>query len=260
MPRNLWKASSFRQIQESERSRTDENVMPVIVSAAWQGKARPHGDTAKNRLPQPSMQTLRTPCVVVRNDVVDHQSAFVSFPRLGRYLVRLFDLLPSGHEGGPVLQGPAIILNVSDLEAVSVDAIGECDDILQMVEVLAMDHGVDGQRQTDFADPGSQFTSVAFTQVRKDAGVKISMDGRGRWMDNVMIERLRRSLKYECVYLQAFKMGSQARTGIGGWIDYYNTSRPRSVFDGRTPEEVYIGRDTPSPGHAPEMASEMLAA
>jgi len=123
-----------------------------------------------------------------------------------------------------------------------------------------MDHGVDGQRQTDFADPGSQFTSVAFTQVLKDAGVKISMDGRGRWMDSVMIERLRRSLKYEWVYLQAFEIGSQARTGIGGWIDYYNTSRPHSVFDGRTPEEVYIGRDAPSPGHAPEMASEMLAA
>ena len=61
-------------------------------------------------------------------------------------------------------------------------------------------------------------------------------------MDNVMIERLWRSLKYECVYLQAFETGSQARAGIGGWIDYYNTSRPHSVFDGRTSEEVYTGR------------------
>ena len=110
------------------------------------------------------------------------------------------------------------------------------------------------------SDQGSQFTSLEFTQVLKDAGVKISMDGRGRWMDNVMIERLWRSLKYECVYLQAFETGSQARTGIGGWIDYYNTSRPHSVFDGRTPEEVYSGRDAPSPGHAPEMAPEALAA
>ncbi len=88
----------------------------------------------------------------------------------------------------------------------------------------------------------------------------ISMDGKGRWMDNVMIERLWRSLKYECVYLQAFESGSQARTGIGGWIDYYNTSRPQSVFDVRTPEEVYSGRDAPSPGHAPERAPEALAA
>ena len=74
------------------------------------------------------------------------------------------------------------------------------------------------------------------------------------------VERLWRSLKCECVYLQAFETGSQARTGIGGWIDYYNTSRPHSVFDGRTPEEVYTGRDAPSPGHAPEMAPEALAA
>ena len=71
-------------------------------------------------------------------------------------------------------------------------------------------------------DQGSQFTSLAFTQTLKDAGVKISMDGRGRWMDNVMIERLWRSLKYECVYLQAFETGSEARAGIGRWIDYYN--------------------------------------
>jgi putative transposase len=110
------------------------------------------------------------------------------------------------------------------------------------------------------SDQGSQFTSLEFTQVLKDASVRISMDGKGRWMDNVMIERLWRSLKYECVYLQAFETGSQARTGIGGWIDYYNTSRPHSVFDGRTPEEVYTGRNAPSPGHAPEMAPEALAA
>ena len=110
------------------------------------------------------------------------------------------------------------------------------------------------------SDQGSQFTSLEFTQVLKDAGVRISMDGKGRWMDNVMIERLWRSLKYECVYLQAFETGSQARAGIGRWIDYYNSSRPHSLFDGRTPEEVYSGRDAPSPGHAPEMAPETLAA
>ena len=109
-------------------------------------------------------------------------------------------------------------------------------------------------------DQGSQFISVPFTQVLKDAKIKISMDGKGRWMDNVFIERLWRSLKYECVYLQAFQTGIEARAGIGQWIDYYNTSRPHSAFDGRTPEEVYSGRDAPSPGHAPEMASHPLAA
>src|SRR5664280_1219550 len=72
-------------------------------------------------------------------------------------------------------------------------------------------------------DQGSQFTSFAFTNTLKDAGIRISMDGRGRWMDNVFIERLRRSLKYECVFLKAFETGSEARAGIGRWIEYYNT-------------------------------------
>ncbi|OSM07328.1 putative Transposase for insertion sequence element IS904 [Magnetofaba australis IT-1] len=64
-------------------------------------------------------------------------------------------------------------------------------------------------------DQGSQFTSQAFTDVLKDAGARISMDCKGRWLDNVFIERLWRSLKYECVYLNAFETGSQARQGIG---------------------------------------------
>jgi putative transposase len=88
-------------------------------------------------------------------------------------------------------------------------------------------------------DQGSQFTSFAFTNILKDADIRISMDGRGRWMDNVFIERLWRSLKYECVFLNAFETGTEARTGIGSWIGYYNTDRPHSVFGGRTPDEVY---------------------
>jgi len=88
-------------------------------------------------------------------------------------------------------------------------------------------------------DQGSQFTSFAFTTTLKDAGIRISMDGRGRWMDNVFIERLWRSLKYECVFLNAFETGSEARSGIGSWIGYYNSRRPHSAFDGRTPDEVY---------------------
>jgi len=88
-------------------------------------------------------------------------------------------------------------------------------------------------------DQGSQFTSFAFTNTLKDAGIRISMDGRGRWMDNVFIERLWRSLKYECVFLNAFETGSEARFGIGRWIGYYNAARPHSSFQGRMPDEVY---------------------
>jgi putative transposase len=88
-------------------------------------------------------------------------------------------------------------------------------------------------------DQGSQFTSLAFTTTLKDAGIRISMDGRGRWMDNVFIERLWRSLKYECVFLNAFETGSEARIGIGRWIAYYNAARPHSSLGGRTPSEAY---------------------
>ena len=101
-------------------------------------------------------------------------------------------------------------------------------------------------------DQGSHFTSLAFTQDLKDAGVRISMDGKGRWMDSVMIKRLWRSLKYECVYLQAFETDSEARAGIGSWIDYYNISRPHSALAGQRPAEAYHGRAAGSPGHAPE--------
>jgi putative transposase len=90
-------------------------------------------------------------------------------------------------------------------------------------------------------DQGSQFTSPRFTGVLQDAGVRISMDGRGRWIDNVFIERLWRSVKYECVYLNAFETGSEARAGIGRWISYYNGVRPHSALAGRTPDEAYAG-------------------
>ena len=72
-----------------------------------------------------------------------------------------------------------------------------------------------------------------------DAEVRISMDGRGRWMDNVFIERLWRSLKYECVFLNAFETGGAALDGIGRWLDYYNRRRPHSALGDRTPDEAY---------------------
>jgi putative transposase len=88
-------------------------------------------------------------------------------------------------------------------------------------------------------DQGSQFTSPQFNAMLTDAAVRISMDGRGRWMDNVFIERLWRSLKYECVYLHAFETGSELRAGLARWIGYYNVRRPHSSLGGQTPNEAY---------------------
>ena len=89
-------------------------------------------------------------------------------------------------------------------------------------------------------DQGSQFTSFQFTNILRDHGIRISMDGKGRWMDNVFIERLWRSLKYECVYLNNFENGRQAKDHIGNWMNHYNLTRPHSTFDGQTPYEVYM--------------------
>ena len=88
-------------------------------------------------------------------------------------------------------------------------------------------------------DQGSQFTSCDFTGALKDADVAISMDGRGRCMDNIFIERLWRSLKYEAVYLHDLTDGFRAERVIGEWIDFYNTERPHSALAGQTPAEVY---------------------
>src|SRR5690606_38518129 len=108
---------------------------------------------------------------------------------------------------------------------------------------------------------GSQFTSFAFTSVLRNADVRISMDGRGRWMDNVFIERLWRSMKYECVYLHAFETGSELLAGLGRLITYYNTRRPHSGLAGRTPADAY-GRVGSSDhgGHAPHDLMTKLAA
>jgi len=91
-------------------------------------------------------------------------------------------------------------------------------------------------------DQGSQFTSLDFTGVLKDAQVTISMDGRGRCLDNIFIERLWRSLKYEAVYLHELTDGFVAQRVIGEWIGFYNTARPHSALDGKTPAEAYCAR------------------
>ena len=112
----------------------------------------------------------------------------------------------------------------------------DADFCIAALEDALMNYGIPEIFNTD---QGSQFTSYPFTQVLKDAQIKISMDGKGRWMDNIMIERLWRSLKYECVYLNAFEVGSETRQGIGKWINFYNERRPHSSLDDYTPDEVY---------------------
>ena len=89
------------------------------------------------------------------------------------------------------------------------------------------------------SDQGSQFTSEKFTGVLEDRGIAVSMDGRGRCLDNIFIERLWRSLKYEEVYLRDYALVSDAHAGIGNWFRFYNHQRPHQSLGDRTPAELY---------------------
>jgi putative transposase len=112
---------------------------------------------------------------------------------------------------------------------------GFCIEALQ--EALEL-HGKPGIFNTD---QGSQFTSSDFIEVLQRQEISISMDGKGAWRDNVFVERLWRSVKYEEVYLKAYQSVSEARDSIGCYIQFYNTLRPHSALDRQTPDEAYFG-------------------
>ena len=99
-----------------------------------------------------------------------------------------------------------------------------------------------GAPQIFNTDQGSQFTSGEWTDTLKAAGVQISMDGKGRWIDNVFIERLWRSVKYENVYLHAYENGTQLRRGLEEYFAFYNRTRLHQALDYQTPDEVYYGQ------------------
>lgn len=109
---------------------------------------------------------------------------------------------------------------------------------VEAVEEAIARHGVPEIMNTD---QGSQFTSQAFIGLLKEHGIKISMDGKGAWRDNVFVERLWRSVKYEEVYLHAYESVSAARVGLDRYFRFYNTRRPHSSLDRETPDTVYFG-------------------
>ena len=108
---------------------------------------------------------------------------------------------------------------------------------LEALEEAVENYGVP---QIFNTDQGSQFTSTAWIEALKSKDIKISMDGKGCWVDNVFIERLWRSLKYECIYINAFDTFKEAWAGINHWMNYYNDARPHSSLNDKTPGEVYL--------------------
>ena len=115
----------------------------------------------------------------------------------------------------------------------------EVDFCLEAVEEAIGRHGKPGIFNTD---QGSQFTSTAFTGLLADNAIAISMDGKGAWRDNVFVERLWRSVKYEEVYLKAYESVAEARASIGRYLDFYNRKRPHSSLGARTPDQAYFDR------------------
>jgi putative transposase len=99
-------------------------------------------------------------------------------------------------------------------------------------------------------DQGSQFTSSDFTGLILSRQIRVSMDGKGAWRDNVFVERLWRSVKYEEVYLHAYDSVAQARASIGRYLNFYNSRRPHQSLDRRTPDEAYFNPPTPIPAAA----------
>jgi putative transposase len=108
------------------------------------------------------------------------------------------------------------------------------------VEALEDAMACHGKPEILNTDQGSQFTGQAFTGVLAGNGIAISMDGKGAWRDNVFVERLWRSVKYEEVYLRAYDSVSEARASIGRYLDFYNARRPHSNLDGMTPDQAYF--------------------
>jgi len=108
---------------------------------------------------------------------------------------------------------------------------------LEAVEEAMANYGTPEIMNTD---QGSQFTSQAFTGLLKENDIRISMDGKGAWRDNVFVERLWRSVKYEEVYLHAYDSVSSARAGLDRYFRFYNGRRPHSSLDRQTPDQVYF--------------------
>jgi putative transposase len=113
----------------------------------------------------------------------------------------------------------------------------ETDFCVRVLDVALARHG---KPEIFNTDQGSQFTSLAFTERLKTEGVAISMDGRGCWRDNVFVERLWRSVKYEEVYLRAYDTVTQARDGISRYMRFFNTARPHTAHGGKTPDSAYF--------------------
>jgi len=177
-------------------------------------------------------------------------------PRLSRphpehkiypYLLRGLEIISANHVWAaditylPMAKGFCYLVAIMDWASRRVLAwrLSNTLDVSFCTEALAEAIRKHGIPDIFNSDQGSQFTSEEFTGILRSYGIKISMDGRGRWMDNVFIERLWKSVKYEDVYLKAYGSISEARLGLREYFEFYNSRRRHYSLDRRTPDDVY---------------------
>lgn len=143
----------------------------------------------------------------------------------------------------PMAQGFAYLMAIIDLHSRKVMAWRLSNTLDTTFCLEALDEAIHhfGPPEIFNTDQGCQFTSDTFTSALKANNVKISMDGKGRWIDNVFIERLWRSIKYEEVYLKAYQNLREARQSLGNYLEFYNQNRVHQHLDYQTPDEVYYG-------------------
>lgn len=141
----------------------------------------------------------------------------------------------------PVLQGHFYLIAIMDWYSRKVLSwqISNTLDVCFCLEALQTALAVYGRPEIFNSDQGSQFSATSFTDLLRGAGVQISMDGRGRCHDNIFIERLWRSLKYELIYLKAFEDGKHLEKEVNGWFEWYNDKRLHQSLDCKTPNQVY---------------------
>ena len=143
----------------------------------------------------------------------------------------------------PMAEGFAYLVAILDLYSRKVLSFRvsnalSTDFCVEALEAALMRYGTPEIFNTD---QGSQFTAEDFTDVLLSKGVRVSMDGKGRWIDNVFIERLWRSVKYDDIYLHAYATMRELKAGLARYFDFYNTLRPHQSLEDRTPDEVYFG-------------------
>nr|WP_223229254.1 IS3 family transposase [Shimia marina] len=239
----------------------------------------PKGETALNLMlmRQIDEQFLETPFLGVRQMTwhLRNEGHLVNEKRISR-LMRLMGLMPiyqkpntskaaKGHKTYPYLLRGLRVIRPNQVWAADITYLPMRKGFLYLVAIMdwhtrkVLAWRISNTLEADFCvealneaihrfgppeimntDQGSQFTSFAWTDRLRRSGVRISMDGKGRFLDNIFVERFWRSLKYECVYLHAWETGSEVKTGVGKWIGFYNRKRPHSALGGKPPAVVYL--------------------